>query len=500
MTIKEVEEQTGMSRANIRFYEAEGLVCPGRDPNGYRNYSPEDLETLRKIRLLRCLRVGIDEIRAVIRGERRLQDVLAAHAGSLASEEEELIYCRKVCEKICQEQSGYESLDPELYMELLHSGTGSISAELEKDEIPRVAAPWQRFFARSLDLGVYSLLWNVFLSLVLHINTRHFSVAACVSGILAQIMLMLLLEPVMLSLFGTTPGKRVFGIRVTGPEDGRLSWRAAFVRTVQVIGKGYGFFIPFYELVCLYRSCRACREGEMLEWEKDSTLVQEPQRRGLWKKGLLYAALTAAFAVIGFFAWQAGSLPGNRGDLTVARFCENYNEMQEFYGITRPVNVPDTYTYDHISYPLLLDENGKWQEYPGISQSFGGNFPELPELEFTEEEGRLTGVSFSLSWENENITATSYGDFMALAAVSFICAREDYSLASTPPGEIYRQITQMASRYSGFTYSAAGVKIECSVEHTGYTWTGEGDVLKPEYGEETAFKMEFFMREESGKV
>lgn len=49
-------------------------------------------------------------------------------------------------------------------------------------------------------------------------------------------------------------------------------------------------------------------------------------------------------------------------------------------------------------------------------------------------------------------------------------------------------------------FVAARVKIECSVEHTGYTWTGEGDVLKPEYGEETAFKMEFFMREESGKV
>lgn len=47
---------------------------------------------------------------------------------------------------------------------------------------------------------------------------------------------------------------------------------------------------------------------------------------------------------------------------------------------------------------------------------------------------------------------------------------------------------------------AAGVKIECTVEHTGYMWTGEGDVLRPEYGEETAFKMEFSMREESGKV
>lgn len=43
MTIKEIEELSGMPRANIRFYEAEGLLRPDRDANGYRNYSEESL-------------------------------------------------------------------------------------------------------------------------------------------------------------------------------------------------------------------------------------------------------------------------------------------------------------------------------------------------------------------------------------------------------------------------------------------------------------------------
>lgn len=39
MTIKELETLVGMTQANIRFYEQEGLIPPAPLPNGYRNYS-----------------------------------------------------------------------------------------------------------------------------------------------------------------------------------------------------------------------------------------------------------------------------------------------------------------------------------------------------------------------------------------------------------------------------------------------------------------------------
>ena len=54
MTIKEVEERTGLARSNIRFYEKEGLIEPSRnDKNGYRDYSEKDVETIKK--LLICI-------------------------------------------------------------------------------------------------------------------------------------------------------------------------------------------------------------------------------------------------------------------------------------------------------------------------------------------------------------------------------------------------------------------------------------------------------------
>ena len=55
MTIKDMELQTGLARANIRYYEAEGLISPERAENGYREYSQEDAETLLRVKLLRAL-------------------------------------------------------------------------------------------------------------------------------------------------------------------------------------------------------------------------------------------------------------------------------------------------------------------------------------------------------------------------------------------------------------------------------------------------------------
>ena len=52
MTIKEVETILEIPRATIRFYEKEGLFHPQRGANGYRDYSDEDVDRLKKIIIL----------------------------------------------------------------------------------------------------------------------------------------------------------------------------------------------------------------------------------------------------------------------------------------------------------------------------------------------------------------------------------------------------------------------------------------------------------------
>ena len=84
MTIKEVEQRTGMPRSVVRFYEKEGLIAPRRGrENGYRDYSEQDVATVTRIAFLRSLDVPIADIARVLSGQAQLADIAAAQALAL---------------------------------------------------------------------------------------------------------------------------------------------------------------------------------------------------------------------------------------------------------------------------------------------------------------------------------------------------------------------------------------------------------------------------------
>lgn len=67
MTIKEIEELTGVSKQNIRFYEKKGLLSPKRNENnGYRTYHENDVYRLKEILLYRKLGFTIDDISKIV--------------------------------------------------------------------------------------------------------------------------------------------------------------------------------------------------------------------------------------------------------------------------------------------------------------------------------------------------------------------------------------------------------------------------------------------------
>ncbi len=65
--IGEAAQQSGVSAANIRYYEKEGLLPPGaRGDNSYRLYSRADVHQLRFIRLCRAMDMSLDEVRTLL--------------------------------------------------------------------------------------------------------------------------------------------------------------------------------------------------------------------------------------------------------------------------------------------------------------------------------------------------------------------------------------------------------------------------------------------------
>ena len=114
MKINEVEAAVGITKKNIRFYEEEGLIAPGREPgNGYRSYSQADVERLRRIKLLRKLDVPLAEIREMLEGQRTLAEGMSLQLERLRSRRADLEEAIGFCTLLQQENGPLEQLDVE---------------------------------------------------------------------------------------------------------------------------------------------------------------------------------------------------------------------------------------------------------------------------------------------------------------------------------------------------------------------------------------------------
>jgi DNA-binding transcriptional MerR regulator len=66
MLIGELAERAGTSTRTLRYYEAQGLVRPRRDANGYRQYDDVELRVVHEIRSLLAVGFGLDDIKPFV--------------------------------------------------------------------------------------------------------------------------------------------------------------------------------------------------------------------------------------------------------------------------------------------------------------------------------------------------------------------------------------------------------------------------------------------------
>ena len=122
--INEVKALVGITKKNIRFYEAEGLLAPHRNSeNGYRDYGEAEVDALRRIKLLRKLGVPLEEIRRMQSGGHTVGDGMRRHLVTLERERENLEQSIRLCSALTDRQERLEDLD-----------AGAILAEMEAME------------------------------------------------------------------------------------------------------------------------------------------------------------------------------------------------------------------------------------------------------------------------------------------------------------------------------------------------------------------------------
>ena len=161
--------------------------------------------------------------------------------------------------------------------------------------------PWRRLFARTVDICTAGLV--LFMLLIFAFSATMPEQAAgfakaIENPIIASVVLYLIwlpAEALLLSLFGTTPAKWLFGIRVAHPGGNLLSFAAALNRSFLVFVQGVGFGIPFVALFKqLFAYRRLTKTGTTL-WDTSTTAVVLHKKWGVFRA---LACTATVFAVL----------------------------------------------------------------------------------------------------------------------------------------------------------------------------------------------------------
>lgn len=167
MKINEVEQLVGITKRNIRFYEKEGLISPGRNSeNGYREYGEEEVEILRQIKLLRKLDVPLEEIRRIQQGGLTLADGLRRHLIHLERQQQNLATTHALCRELIEAGAQLPSLDAGHYLERMEhmeeEGTRFVNIK-KRDTINRYVGPVvaAAVFVGMMGAAIAVVVWAV---------------------------------------------------------------------------------------------------------------------------------------------------------------------------------------------------------------------------------------------------------------------------------------------------------------------------------------------------
>lgn len=478
MNISQVEKETGMTRANIRFYEEQGLISPARLKNGYRDYGREDVRALLRVKLLRGLDVPIEDIRALQNGEKKLPDALDTRARALDGQQKKLARAADIVRAMQRDEVTYDTLDADKYLRFSpETARGEGLIPLSRDQAPRAYCPWRRFFAYMLDSSLCALLWSVFLA-ACHVNlVARGSVARLLDGVMAALLL-LLLEPLCLRFLGYTPGKWLMGLKISAPGGGRLPYRAGLARAWSRLVSGLGLEVPGYGLWRLYKSYKTCADNEELPWDEAVSYTLRDEKGG---RGGAYVLAALAVFALGYVAVSASVLPPCRGEITVAQFARNYNFAAQSLGLD-------------MSY--ALDAAGEWEKLGlegDVTIEMGANVSRPDFTYDVDAAGHVTGVRYTHSLKGDQGWLGDPRVPMLTAAYALMGAQP--SARALPPFTYELANAFEDAAITDFSFTLNGVTLTCRASHPGYT--DYGTWLIPDEGARThAFDLSFSLSKE----
>lgn len=394
MLIRDLEAKAGLERATIRFYEKEGLIVPRRKENGYREYTEDNLSDLLKIKLLRQLGMPLDTIKRIQQGSADFGQALSLQIHNLEHVMEAAARAKDVCTELYLANASYDELDAAYYLQRLNQQKKD-GACIFREYVERPYHPIRRFLSRVTDYALLRIILEFFIVVILRIRPYgNFLTGLITYG---TPFLMVPITAYMLSRWGTTPGKWLYGLSLSSENGCKLSYADAKEREWRVLKEGYGLGIPVWSVLRLYKSYRSYQVWNM-EWD---TFCEYQFENWNSRRKYILVASVAVIAAISLITVSDAIKPRYRGDITVSEFAANYNFYNKL--INKKIE-PDS--------KMLPD--GSW--YPGQNgyvTIYVGAQPQVPRQNF---EFRTDGTTVqSIRYEN------TWTDILVLRPIPYQC-------------------------------------------------------------------------------
>ncbi len=143
MTIKDVEKLTGLTAKSIRYYESKKLLFVARnEDNSYRDYTEDDVNRLRWIKLFRYLDFSIEEIGKLLNmSEEELREALQQKADTISTQKNQWEDKQNLCLSLAKKYKG-DKKTVEQYMDTIEF--------LESDEMTELTEQLEDYAAPDL--------------------------------------------------------------------------------------------------------------------------------------------------------------------------------------------------------------------------------------------------------------------------------------------------------------------------------------------------------------
>lgn len=337
----------------------------------------------------------------------------------------------------------------------------------EERELNIVPNPWRRYFARSLDMSLYGLIIMVIMLYGFRINNGGNSWARFVELSMASV-LMIVIEPLLLSTLGTTPGKWIFGLVLRDRKHNKITYLAGLWRTLHLFVAGYGLNIPIVNIYTGYKSYRTCADKIELQWDDDFS-YELKDKKNIRSAGYIGGAIII-FA-LAFVIASYARLPIHRGNITSEAYYENCNDFMSIH---------------QLDNGYLINAQGEWYKKPSKGNyivNFIGGKPLSHQVVY--KNGSIQKVMIEYETTKDD-WIYSFGNQLYMSYSSFVGADKSLNTFEVYDSDI---TSNFENSFKDFEFEIDGYKITNTVEHIGFQ--GHDWILIPEENKERHFQLSF---------